>query len=108
MTTYVSAKAADDTAARIARIRARRAGVTFPAMEVTVADIQPGDFVDVIHGHANLRGMRFDTAITQVRSDYSTYRMGRMPVAATWLSTRHGGSVAFPSSFRASIRRPSA
>ncbi len=107
MTTYAPAKADEARAARLATIRARRAGITFTTMEVTVGEVQVGDFVDVVHGAANLRGMVFETAVTATRSDLNTYRLGRQPVLATWLSTRHG-AVAFPSSFGASIRRPSA
>lgn len=105
MSTFTSAKSDEGRVARLAAIRARRAGITYESLIVTVGEIQVGDFVDVVHGAANLRGMTFGTAITSVRRDHATYRLGKQPIEATWLSTGHG-AVAFPSSFRADIRRP--
>lgn len=100
-------------AERIARMQARRAEwATYETIDTTVDQIQVGDFIVKIPTQSRVRGMIFETAVTEVRPDHETWvlrgaahpRRGT-PVEGRWITTRHG-TVSAPADFAVTVRRP--
>ncbi len=108
-TTYRTARDDEATASRLAAIRARRAGVTYDRLNVIVADIKPGDFVDHIPSQAGVRGVTYECLISSVRTfvpgDHSRGRAAFGDVILFTADPRWA-TLIFPPTFSAMIRRP--
>ena len=105
--------AAEETReARIARMKARRAErpVYGPEEVVPVCAVKPGDFVVHIDGESNLRGLTIGMVVVAAWADDERYRRrtetgGWVGVEATWLKVTGHPAVAYPSEFKATVRR---
>ncbi len=103
-----------DPEERAAEIRARRASLRatrrFEAMTVTVGELQVGDYIDVIPGEANVRGMRFGEPLRSIETRWDAWSFGparrRTPVEAKRLGFGDPFGVIVPATFKAQIRRP--
>lgn len=100
--------------ARRLAARANAAARTFaPAARITVAEIAPGDFVEVVPTQQGIRGTRFDctVGVTTTTMDAYVVRTGRRgaswPVEAVTITPANTAlvGVTYPSTFIAVVRK---
>lgn len=97
--------------ARLAAVKAARANAPqWVSVETTVGEIRVGDYLEIIPTQGGFRGTIFKGHVTEAIESYEHYTFGlprrRLPVAAIVIRTALvQGTVAYPSTFKAIVRR---
>jgi hypothetical protein len=82
--------------------------------QITIGQLRVGDFLCTVPTQGQLRGVRFDSTVTDLQADITWFEQWRrrgpkMPIEARSLRTRAMGATgrySYPSRFTCTVRRP--